>query len=250
MTQYKVMTLAAMLLLATLGARAQGSGAALGELALGRADAPVTMVEYASLTCPHCARFHAETLPQIKSAYIDTGKVRLVFRDFPFDRLALAGAVVARCGGPERYFGLLEVLFRQQQSWAKAPEPLKELLQIGRLAGLSEQQVEACLKDEALQDRISQTRLEGEQTHKVKSTPSFLIDGQLISGAQSFAEIAALLDAALAKRPAAAPGPAGGGNRSDVDLFSTANMLIATGVVLTGAAVIVFFLSRRKSGAG
>ncbi|MBM3491565.1 MAG: DsbA family protein [Alphaproteobacteria bacterium] len=252
MTRYKVCAATLLILLGVPAAQAQESGAALGEMAIGRADAPVTVVEYASLTCPHCARFHADVLPRIKTAYIDTGKVRLVFRDFPFDRLALAGAMLARCGGAERHSGLLDVLFRQQQSWARAQDPVAELMQIGKLAGLSEQKVQACFSDAALEQSIVRSRRLGEQTYKVTSVPSFLIDGQLVSGGLLYEDFARLLDAAIAKQSPANPAPARSGEAPSEDegIASTANLLLAGGAVLAAAAAVAVFLSRRKSGAG
>src|SRR5687768_5061793 len=112
---------------------------AKGDMALGKPDAPVTVIEYASMTCPHCAHFHAETLKAFKEKYVDTGKVRLIFREFPFDGLALRASMLARCAGAERYFPMLDVLFQQQNQWTRAKDPMAALAQIGRLAGVSPQ---------------------------------------------------------------------------------------------------------------
>lgn len=166
---------------------------ALAERVLGRADAPITIMEYASLTCPHCARFHKETLPKIKAAYIDTGKAKLVFRDFPFDGLALRAAAVARCAPQERYFAVLETLFQQQETWSRAKDPLAAIGNIGKLAGMSQATVDACLKDTKLMDSIVQIRLDGEKTHGVDSTPTFIIGGKKLSGAQPFEDFDKLL---------------------------------------------------------
>lgn len=159
---------------------------AMAERVLGKAEAPITITEYASLTCPHCARFHKETLPKIKAAYIDTGKAKLVFRDFPFDGLALRAAALARCAPQERYFAVIDTLFQQQDNWSRAKDPLAALGNIGKLAGMSQATVDACFKDTKLLDAIVQIRMDGEKTHGVSSTPTFLIGSQKLSGAEPF----------------------------------------------------------------
>jgi len=161
---------------------------------LGNRDAPVTIVEYASLTCPHCAHFETAILPELKRDYIDTGKVRLVYRDFPLDQLALVAAGVARCAPPERYFGLLSMLFEGQESWARSPDPVAALVRFGKLAGLSEEKVRSCIEDTALLDQIVAERLEGERMFGISSTPSFVIDGRKYSGALDAAQFRAVLD--------------------------------------------------------
>ena len=169
---------------------------AKGDMALGKADAPVTVIEYASMTCPHCARFHAETFKAFKEKYVDTGKVRMIFREFPFDGLALRASMLARCAGPERYFPMLDVLFQQQRQWTGAKDPVAALAQIGRLGGVSQEKFEACMKSEELSNAIVQNRLEGQQKHGVESTPTFVIDGEKLTGALTLAQ----LDEALAKK--------------------------------------------------
>jgi protein-disulfide isomerase len=144
--------------------------------------APVEVIEYASLTCHHCATFHTEILPQVKKELIDTGKVRLVYRDFPLDRIALEAATLARCVAPERYFPILTVLFSKQEDWSHAKDPVEALARIGTLAGLSRPAYDACRADKALQDSIVQSRFEAEQKHGVESTPSFVIGGKTYKG--------------------------------------------------------------------
>ena len=173
------------------------AGGLLGERVQGSMDAPVTMLEYSSLTCPHCANFHEETLPKIKEKYIDTGKVRLVMRDFPFDRVGLTGAVVARCVDEKRYFGLIEVLFKQQRSWATDKDPIAALGRLARLAGLSETSFQECLKNEELANSILARRIEGERAYKVNSTPTFVINGTVVSGAQPYDVFEKAIEAAL-----------------------------------------------------
>ncbi|MFQ5784037.1 MAG: DsbA family protein [Alphaproteobacteria bacterium] len=170
-----------------------------GEMVLGVADAPVTIIEYASLTCPHCASFHSDTLPLIKERYIDTGKARLVFRDFPFDRPGLLAAAMARCAGPERFFGFLEVLFRSQKSWSRATKPTEALVRIGRLGGLSRETVDACFADKALLQSVLKSRLDGAKKFNINSTPSFIINGEKLVGAQPFERFEKILNRLLSQ---------------------------------------------------
>ncbi|WP_374303041.1 DsbA family protein [Ferrovibrio sp.] len=198
-----ILTLA-VILLAGLGAEARAQAASAGadprlqDMVIGKADAKITIIEYASLTCPHCAAFHADILPAVKADYIDTGKAKLVFRDFPLDNLAFAGAILARCGGPDRYFTFLNVLFAQQRQWATASDPKAALTQIARLGGVSAEQFDACLADKALGDYILNSRLEGNQKFNVNSTPTLIINGKTEAGVPSLDELRKKLDA-LAK---------------------------------------------------
>lgn len=180
-------------------ARAGAAADLLPETVLGDATAPVTIIEYSSLTCPHCAAFHTETLPQLKQAYIDPGKARLVYRDFPLDRLALAAAVIGHCVDPSRYFGFLEMLYRDQATWARSADPLAELKVRAQLAGLSESEVDACLANKPLIAAIQQRAEGGQQEYGIDSTPSFVVDGKKIAGEQSFENFAQAIEAALAK---------------------------------------------------
>jgi protein-disulfide isomerase len=162
-----------------------------GDMVMGAANAPVTIIEYASLTCPHCARFHTETLPKLKSEYVDTGKVKFIFRDYPLDRVALAGAMIAQCSGPDRYFTFLDVLFRQQASWTRGSEQdaMTSLRRLARLGGMSDAQIDSCLKDKKVQDAIVAGSVAGQQQFQVRSTPTLIINGERHSGALSLAEI-------------------------------------------------------------
>jgi protein-disulfide isomerase len=180
---------------------AAGSGrltaAELAEGSLGDPAAPVTMIEYSSLTCPHCAAFHTETLPGLKQRFIDAGKLRLVVRDFPLDESALKGAMIAHCAGPERYVRFMDVFFAQQQSWARAADPVAALKQLAKLGGLGEEQVDACLADKALEEAVLQARLTGQQTFNIRSTPTFIIDGKAYPGNRSVDEFAAIIEPLL-----------------------------------------------------
>ena len=153
---------------------------------LGSAEAPITLSEYSSLTCPHCAAFHADALPRIKETWIADGRLRLVYRHFPLDGLALRAAAVANCIEGPRYFGFLDLLFKGQKQWAKSSDPLKALGQIARLAGLSQEKFEACANDEAELDRILERRQDGIQTYDVQSTPTLIVNGRKVNGARGF----------------------------------------------------------------
>jgi protein-disulfide isomerase len=165
---------------------------------LGSADAPVTMLEFASFTCPHCASFHAEVLPALKGKYIDTGKVRLVFRDFPLDGMALRAAVLARCAPEAQYYNLVSALFQTQRNWAFASDPNAALAQMGGMAGMSKDSVDACLADTAAGEAIVAGMQQAGRTYLIDSTPTFIIDGETVKGARSVAEFEAVIDAKLA----------------------------------------------------
>ena len=145
------------------------------------------MIEYSSLTCPHCATFHRETLPQIREKWIDEGKLRLVYRHFPLDGLSLRAAAVANCIQGERFFPYLDLLFKNQQKWARAPDPLKVLGQYAKLAGLSQERIDACVADQAEMNKILSRAQEGRTAYGVESTPTFIINGEKLGGASPFA---------------------------------------------------------------
>jgi protein-disulfide isomerase len=161
----------------------------LPDMALGPANASVTITEYASMTCPHCAAFNANVFPKIKSEYIDTGKVRYVFREFPLDIKAAAASVLARCIAKDdagKFFTVIDMLFKKQDEWVvKTKQTLKR---IGREAGMSEQSVETCLKDQALFDKLSADEKFANEVLKVNATPTFFINGERVKGAKSLEE--------------------------------------------------------------
>ncbi|WP_213774144.1 DsbA family protein [Bradyrhizobium sp. dw_78] len=162
----------------------------LPDMALGPADAPVTITEFASMTCPHCAAFNAEVFPKIKSTYIDTGKIRYIFREFPLDIKAAAGSMLSRCIAKDdagKYFAVTDMLFRSQADWVMK-NTTETLTRIGKQAGLSQQQVEDCLKDQALLDKIAADQKYASEVLKVNSTPTFFINGDMIRGEASFDE--------------------------------------------------------------
>lgn len=168
----------------------------LGDKVLGADSAPVTIVEYASVTCPHCATFHQQTYPELKSKYIDAGKVKLIFREFPTQPapVAIAGFMLARCA-EDKYYPMLDAIFGQQQSWAQ--DPYNGLLRIARQAGFSQEKFEACLKDQKLADEIQAVAQRGNEQFKVESTPTFFINGKKYVGALSMPELEKILEPLL-----------------------------------------------------
>ncbi|WP_426440906.1 DsbA family protein [Bradyrhizobium genosp. P] len=171
----------------------------LPDMALGPKDAKVTITEYASMTCPHCARFNEEVFPKIKSAYIDSGKVRYVFREFPLDIKAAAGSMLARCIAKDdapKFYAVIDLLFRQQNDWV-IKNTTETLTRIGKQAGLSQQQVEDCLKDQTLLDKIAADQKYANDVLKVNSTPTFFVNGEIVKGETSFEEFSKLIDPLL-----------------------------------------------------
>ncbi len=164
----------------------------LPDLAQGKADAPVTIIEYASMTCPHCANFHKTTYPALKTKYIDTGKVRFIFREFPLDEVAVAASMLARCAGGEKSMALIDVLFASQDRWA-VRDPLPALMQIARQAGFTQATFEECLRDQKLYDNIVAMRERGAKEYKVESTPTLFINGKMQKGGVSSDELEKLL---------------------------------------------------------
>jgi protein-disulfide isomerase len=162
----------------------------LPDMALGPANASVTITEFASMTCPHCAAFNEAVFPKIKAEYIDTGKVRYVFREFPLDIKAAAGSMLSRCIAKDdagKYFAVTDMLFRQQNDWVMK-NTTETLTRIGKQAGLSQQAIEDCLKDQALLDKIAADQKYASDVLKVDSTPTFFINGEKIKGETSFDE--------------------------------------------------------------
>lgn len=169
---------------------------ALPDKQLGKDDAKVTIVEYASMTCPHCAHFAATTFPELKTKYIDTGKARYILREFPFDPSAEAGFMLARCS-KDNYFPMVDVLFKQQANWVGVNNTKDALLQISKLAGFTQESFEACLTDQKLLDDVRSVQKRGADEFKVDSTPTFFINGKTYKGAMSIEEISAIIDPLL-----------------------------------------------------
>jgi protein-disulfide isomerase len=162
--------------------------ARLSERSIGRQDAPVTVLEFFSLTCGHCANFHRDTLPQVKRELVETGRVRIVYRDFPLDQTGLLAAMVARALPPERYAAFIETLFATQDRWAfnRNADPRVELFRLAALAGMSRETFDAVIADEALARGILESRLEGQNRYNVNSTPTFVFGTRTVPGNMPF----------------------------------------------------------------
>jgi protein-disulfide isomerase len=148
---------------------------------LGQADAPITIVEYASMTCPHCAHFTNEVLPELKKKWIDTGKAKLVMRPFPLDQVALRAEMLARCLPPERYYPMVETLFKTQEKWA-VQNWRPALERVARLAGVSNKEFDACLANKTLEDEVVQSRLTAATQLDVNGTPTLFVNGKKFEG--------------------------------------------------------------------
>lgn len=171
------------------------------EMVLGEDSAPVTVIEYASFTCPHCAHFDQEVFPLIKKNYIDTGKARFILRDVYFDRFGLWASITARCGGPMRYFGMVEMIFKDQKGWLAGGDPAKatqNLRTIGRTAGLTDKELDACFSDGENAKKLVAWYQKNAEADDLKGTPSFIINGEKF-GNMSYEDFAKALDAKLAK---------------------------------------------------
>jgi protein-disulfide isomerase len=172
----------------------------LPDMALGPADAAVTIVEFASMTCPHCAAFNEQVFPKIKKQYVDAGKVRYIFREFPLDAVAAAASMLTRCianGDAGKYFAVTDLLFRQQANWTAKNQIIEQLTRIGKQAGLGQKQVEDCLSDQKLFEKIDADRKYATEVLKVDSTPTFFINGEKIKGEASFEEFSKKIDPLL-----------------------------------------------------
>tara|TARA_B100000029_G_scaffold516590_1_gene631515 strand:- start:6173 stop:6748 length:576 start_codon:yes stop_codon:yes gene_type:complete len=152
------------------------------EIFLGNKDSKITVIEYASMTCVHCANFHIYVYPKIKKEYIDTNKIKFIFRDFPLDKQALYGSMLAKCAPKEKYFDYVELVLTKQKKWiSNNDEFIKKLINIGKLAGLNEEKIESCFKNEKLVDEIIKIRTTAEKKYNINSTPSFIINGKKYS---------------------------------------------------------------------
>jgi protein-disulfide isomerase len=176
----------------------------------GQPDAKVKLVEYASLSCPHCAHFHSTILPEIKKNYIDTGKASYIYRDFALNAPALRGAMIARCAPENRYFSFVSALYKQQPDWAFDEKYLDKLQRIARLGGMSDETFKKCLGDTALEKQILTQKQQGMQVLGVMSTPTLFVNGKKVMGARNYEDFAAIIDEALGIKPSpkAASAPA------------------------------------------
>ena len=166
---------------------------------LGKPDAPITIVEYASLTCPHCAHFANDILPEIKKAWIDTGKAKLVLRDFPLDEPALRAAMITRCAPPDRYYAFADTFFAAQEKWVRSTDYREALARLAKLGGMGKEEFDACLANTALENKIVEGRLKATQELDVNSTPTFFVNGSKLAGAPTVEEFEKLLSSLSAK---------------------------------------------------
>lgn len=167
---------------------------ALPEMTMGKADAPVTVVEYASMTCGHCAHFHETVFPHLKEKYIDTGKVYFIYREFPLDALAAAVSMLSRCAPGDRYFEMTSLFYGKQKDWIRATDPVEALFALAKQSGFTRDTFKACLTDQKLLDGITANRKRGSEVFEIDGTPTFFVNGRKIVGIATVAE----MDEALA----------------------------------------------------
>lgn len=172
---------------------------AADEMSLGNADAPVTIIEYFSLGCPHCKKFHEEILPQLKAEYIDTGKARIVFRDFPLDGVALAAAQLTRCVSPMAYFPMVDTLFKQQNDW-HVQDGVGVIAKIAKGTGMDQAAFDACIGNTELREKIANGAKDGQAKFAIEATPTFLINGKKVGGVGEYAPFKAEVEEALAAK--------------------------------------------------
>jgi protein-disulfide isomerase len=165
---------------------------------LGRPDAPLTIIEYASTTCGHCANFHKTVLPRLKAEWIDTGRAKLIFRDYPTGphALSLGASMIPHCAGPDRYFGLLGLIMDQQERWMASANPLAELKKLSKLAGLGEDKVDECLRRQDLANALEARARDAFEKRGIDGTPAFIVDGKVLPGARPFEDLDKALKAA------------------------------------------------------
>jgi protein-disulfide isomerase len=195
----RMITAAAFALATMLGTATAQDASTVEEMTLGDPGAPVTVVEYASFTCPHCKNFHETGFEQLKADYIDTGKVHFIYREVYFDRFGLWAGMVARCGGPERYFGIVDLLYEKQDEWVSGGEPVEiadNLRRIGRSAGIGDEQLTACLEDGDMAQALVADFQRNAEADGIDSTPSFVINGRKHAN-QPYADLAAAIDSQL-----------------------------------------------------
>lgn len=169
------------------------------EMTVGKEDAPLTIIEYVSLGCSHCASFHHESYPNLKKDFIDTGKVKLVFRDFPLGTPALAATMIARCSGPQRYFGFVDIFFRSQSQWSQTNNPLDALIKVARFGGMTPSDVKTCVNNQDLLTRIQKQKQNAYEEHGVNATPYFVIGTKKLSGGIPYSEFKKIVETELKK---------------------------------------------------
>lgn len=178
---------------------ASGEDFGIAEMSLGNPDAAVTVIEYASFTCPHCGAFHNGPLKQLKADYIDTDKINFIYREVYFDRPGLWASMVARCAEPAKYFGIIDLVYKDQSGWSRAGEPaqiIEALRKIGRLAGMDDATMDACLNDADKAEDLMAWYNKNKDADKITSTPSFVINGTLHSN-MAYDDMKALIEDAM-----------------------------------------------------
>ena len=170
---------------------------ALEEKKIGDETASIKMVEFASLTCGHCAKFHNEVFPKIKKEYIDTGKIVFTYRDFPLDKFALKASVIARCSGNDRFFSFLKVLYKKQKDWTSTQDPFKSLLKIAKLGGLKNDEIKVCVGNKSIEDGILRERLSSSKKYDIKATPTIYINNEKYDGDLTFEALKLKIDSLL-----------------------------------------------------
>ena len=170
---------------------------ALQEKKIGNGSAQIQMLEFASLTCGHCARFHNEVFPKIKSEFIDTGKIDFVYKDFPLDKFALKASVIARCSGNERFFNFLKVLYSKQKDWTRSSDPFKSLLKIAKFGGLKNDEIKVCVGNKSIEDGILKQRLESTKKFDIKATPTIYLNNKKYEGDLTYEALKLKIDSLL-----------------------------------------------------
>ena len=170
---------------------------ALQEKKIGDKEASIKIVEFASLTCGHCAKFHNEVFPKIKKNYIDNGKIFFTYQDFPLDKFALKASVIARCSGKEKYFSFLKVLYKKQKDWTRSQDPFKSLLKIAKLGGLKNDEIKVCVSNKSIEDGILKKRLNSTKKFEIKATPTIYINGKKYNGDLTFEALKLKLDSLI-----------------------------------------------------
>ena len=182
-----------------LRAQVEGAGVEIPDMVLGDENAPIEMIEYASFTCPHCARFHADVYPQLKADYIDTGKVKFIYREVYFDRFGLWGSMIARCAGPDKFFPFANVLYEEQREWAGSGDPavvIENLRKMAKLAGMTDETLDACMSDAEMAQSLVGWYQANAERDDVSSTPTFIIGGEKYSN-MAYEEMKTVLDEKL-----------------------------------------------------
>ena len=170
---------------------------ALQEKKIGTGSAQIQMLEFASLTCGHCAKFHNEVFPKIKTEFIDTGKIDFVYKDFPLDKFALKASVIARCSGNERFFNFLKVLYSKQKDWTRSSDPFKSLLKIAKFGGLKNDEIKVCVGNKSIEDGILKQRLESTKKFDIKATPTIYLNNKKYEGDLTYEALKLKIDSLL-----------------------------------------------------